>query len=65
MSLEQVTSGQYKEFALQAAKLEQQTYWKEAAKQWAQAEVCAKRQENKLWAFHRQEHCIRRLSRST
>jgi len=60
MSLESVAQGHYKAFAERAVKLEQQANWKEAALHWEQAEECAKKRDNKLWALHRKEYCVRK-----
>lgn len=64
MALGSVAQHHYKEFAERAAKLEQQAHWKEAALYWEQAEECAKKQDNKLWALHRKEHCVRKKADS-
>jgi len=63
MSLEPITPGYYKEFAEQAANLEQQAHWKEAALHWEQAEKKAQKTSNRNWAVHRKEFCRSQMSR--
>ncbi|MFM2588258.1 ANR family transcriptional regulator [Vibrio sp. TBV020] len=63
MSLEQLVSGLYKEFAGQAVIFEQQAQWKDAALYWQKAEASAKRKSNREWASRRQELCLHYASR--